>query len=103
MKELQSIIDYGARAVDDPAVDPVFNTDCTGSCAVTECSCVIIGNYWSSTTWAEDEEGTAWRVGFGNGFVGIGVKSSGSYVRAVRDLASSPSGAFIDATTNGLD
>ena len=80
-REMESLVDLGRVA---PAVDPLFNTDCTQGCALPTCSCTQLGYYWSSTTY-QDLPAFAWAV---DGNVGIvnafekGVVKSG--VRAVR-------------------
>jgi hypothetical protein len=67
IKELQSIVDYGTYS---PAISTVFpNTQSN--------------RYWSSTTGALDTS-YAWYVYFDDGSVYSGGKTSGSYVRCVR-------------------
>ncbi len=79
--ELQSIIDYGAY---DPAVGSAFdNVDCVGGCS--SCSCIASNQYWTDDTYV-NSPATAWYVYFVNGNVGQTLKTSGQYVRAVRDL-----------------
>ena len=66
VRELQSIVDYGRSG---PSIEPVFGALST--------------QYWSSTP-IESNPDFAWYVGFFDGFVNSGVKSSGWLVRAVR-------------------
>ncbi|MEB2286091.1 MAG: DUF1566 domain-containing protein, partial [Myxococcales bacterium] len=80
VNELQSLADYQNVA---PAVNPAFNTGCTGGCTVTTCSCTQSYRYWSSTTF-QDSPGYAWFVGFYVGDVYATSKSNNGYVRAVR-------------------
>jgi len=71
VRELQSIVDYGRS---DPAIDPVFNA--TGATV----------NYWSSTS-GTDFSLRGWYVTFSLGEVFPSDKSTGAYVRAVRDAS----------------
>ena len=81
LRELQSIIDYRRY---NPSVDPVFNTNCTGGCTVTTCSCTRASGYWSSTTYADTPD-IAWSVNFTSGFVKYdSFKDFDLRVRAVR-------------------
>jgi len=86
VKELQSIVDYGASF---PAVDPAFNNGPgVGACSVAECSLTESAGYWSSTT-VDGFSGSAWGVQFGFGIANGDVKSNfsfgnGGHVRAVR-------------------
>jgi len=79
VKELQSIIDYGTF----PAVDPVFNNNCTAGCDLAHCSCTASYYYWSSTTPAS-ATGVALFVDFSGGRVDGTGKGSNLLVRAVR-------------------
>jgi len=65
IKELISIVNYGARA---PAVSEAFNIGCTSGCLLTTCSCTPASAgtfYWSSTTYGT--RSWAWRLGIYNG------------------------------------
>jgi len=89
VKELQSIVDYGAY---NPAVDAAFNTNCIAPCTVTTCSCTESNNagptgYWSATTYANQPYGpfNAWVVVFLDGFVSYPTKGGILFfIRAVR-------------------
>jgi Protein of unknown function (DUF1566) len=66
-------------------VDPAFNTDCTGGCMVTSCSCTESSNYQSASTWTDGGVGlVAWGVNFVNGFASDEAKTDAIFVRAVR-------------------
>ena len=78
--ELESLLDLENVG---PAVDPAFNTGCTGGCTVTTCSCTQSDYYWSSTT-SQPSTAYAWFVGFSTGGVSADGKGYGNYVRAVR-------------------
>jgi hypothetical protein len=80
VKELQSIIDYEQV---DPAVDAVFNHDCTPPCDPPVCSCTASSFYWSSTTIAFSPT-NAWSVDFDYGDVSLDGKYIDFLVRAVR-------------------
>jgi hypothetical protein len=75
------MIDYGRY---NPAVDPVFNTNCTPGVDVVQGSCTLANNFWMSTTSAGFPS-LAWLVNFiiGEVFDG-GQKVNGTHVRAVR-------------------
>jgi hypothetical protein len=81
VRELQSMIDYGRY---EPAVDPIFHTNCTPGIDVVHGSCTLANNYWTSTTSANFPS-LAW---FGNFIVGSVLeeqsKVNGMFVRAVR-------------------
>jgi hypothetical protein len=79
ISELATIVDY---TVVNPSVPAAFNSNCTGLCAVTACSCTN-HNYWSSTTLATDAF-TAWYVNFDNGGVTSVGKPLGTWARGVR-------------------
>ena len=72
--ELQSITDFENAF---PALDPVFEPP-------------VGSNYWTSTTYAGDPEGSrnrAWIVSSGSGGISVNVKTSPvDYVRAVRNV-----------------
>lgn len=78
--ELETLLDLGR---DNPAIDPAFDTGCTGSCTVTACSCTQNDDYWSSTTW-QSTATAAWHVDFYLAIVSASSKSGFFYVRAVR-------------------
>ena len=78
--ELQTLIDVKHTA---PAVDPVFNTECTSGCSVTSCSCTAAFAYWSSSTFANGPS-SAWIVAFFNGYENNDEKGLLDHVRAVR-------------------
>jgi hypothetical protein len=80
VNELQSLADYGRL---NPAVDPIFNTNCTAMCKVTKCSCTQAYDYWSATTYA-GHPANAWLVSFGGGDVFSDPKTFLKFVRAVR-------------------
>ncbi len=93
-KEMESIVDAGAY---NPAVDPVFNTNCGVSdpnfgsgnsgnpgCTVITCSCTATQpSYWASTVFAGDSTQT-WAVLFYDGTVSTFSTNTLLYVRAVR-------------------
>ncbi len=79
IKELLSIIDFENY---NPAVDPVFNTNCPGGNTVLTGSCTNPVNHWSSTTSVSQNE--AWMVDFSIGIVNDIGKSWFGIVRAVR-------------------
>jgi hypothetical protein len=87
VNELHSLLDYGRSS---PMVDPLFDTGCVPSCAVTSCSCIDTSGamspavgYWSSTTYTDSTD-SAWNVNFDIGVVGIDAKVDTIHVRAVR-------------------
>jgi hypothetical protein len=82
VRELQSMVDYGQY---NPAVDPVFNTNCTPGVDVVQGSCQLANNGWTSTTSAGFPD-LAWLVNFITGEVydTNGAKVNGTFVRAVR-------------------
>jgi hypothetical protein len=101
-RELQSIVNF---EVWSPSVSPAFNTACVPGCTVAMCSCTASSLYWSSTTNAS-APAYAWFVRFSDGLMhgSNQEKSYEAYVRAVRGgLPSSPSAAFLDATSGVLD
>jgi len=77
---LQTLIDVKHTA---PAVDPVFNTECTSGCSVPSCSCTAAFAYWSSSTFA-NAPSSAWIVAFFNGYENNDDKGLLDHVRAVR-------------------
>jgi hypothetical protein len=67
-----------------PAIAPAFDAECKSLCTVTNCSCTISGDYWTSTTYQETPS-SAWHVDFKTGLVDpAGAKTAYKYVRAVR-------------------
>jgi hypothetical protein len=79
VKELQSIVNYGAV---NPAVSAVFNTGCAAGCTVLTCSCTASSSHWSST--AYEAPSFAWFVVFADGGVLVADKTALFSVRAVR-------------------
>jgi hypothetical protein len=65
------------------AVHPVFDAACAPGCAVTTCACTKGGNYWTSTTVANNPT-RAWTVAFSLGGTVVGLKDQLTFVRAVR-------------------
>ncbi len=89
VKELMMILDYGENG---PNVRAEFDTDCSGSCSVEECSCTEDLLHWSSTTF-EAQVTSAWAVGFRFGDVRGREKRSLRPARAVRgpvDISDTP-------------
>lgn len=84
VKELVSIVDYGRV---NPAVDEAFlNDGCWAGCGdvtSTSCSCTVVGEYWTSTTFS-DFPAHALIVDLGVGFVDDRLKTNRHFVRAVR-------------------
>ena len=80
VRELRSIIDYEAF---NPAVDPVFDNNCSATCTVLTCSCTATPDYWSSSTFARIPT-SAWDVSFTVGASDGEPKSDSRFVRAVR-------------------
>ena len=83
VKELQSIVNYGAET---PSVSAILWTPCFGGfgCTVLTCSCTVSAGYWSSTSLERDPT-DAWYVSFFEGGVIAGDKNDEVYfVRAVR-------------------
>jgi len=78
--ELRDIVDYDRN---DPAIDPVFHSNCEAGCTVTTCSCTLSSNYWSSTNFVSGPN-NAWTVVLGNGSVPFNFKGGNHSVRAVR-------------------
>jgi hypothetical protein len=77
-RELESLIDAGRVA---PAIDPIFEHDCTPGCSVLECSCTASTAYISSTLAPHPSgKGTATTIDFNDGTIGL----QGHRVRAVR-------------------
>lgn len=78
--ELETLVDAGR---DSPAIDPVFNHDCTPGCTVTTCSCTNPAPFFTSTPDSSDPGFLAyWSVDFGDGSV---VSSRDAFhVRGVR-------------------
>jgi hypothetical protein len=86
VKELQSIVNYGARAF-GPTVSPEFDSGedlCAiqGTCTVTECSCTAPSVHWTSTR-GGILGGIPFAVEFNGGQV-ILWSANSAYVRAVR-------------------
>jgi len=79
-RELDSLLDLGQ--VLSPAVNPVFNSNCTTDCSVTQCSCTQPTNYWSSTTY--QDPAFAWCVDYDVGSIDGFEKTLEFPVRAVR-------------------
>lgn len=68
----------------NPAIDPVFHTDCSPGCSVLTCSCTSVTlHYWTSNSnfWNPT---TGWLVYFVDGDVNAFDKSALYHVRAVR-------------------
>ena len=82
-EELRGIVDYADPT--GPVADAVFDTGCTGSCAVTTCSCTAPERHWSSSTTAINAD-RAWFVDFSWGDVQYDSKDTDYAVRAVRTL-----------------
>jgi hypothetical protein len=84
VNELVSVVDYGKRL---PSVSSEFRGDlCASECLdlmQPGCSCTEIGEYWSSTTFA-DFPAHALAVFFGMGLVNDRIKTAPAHVRAVR-------------------
>jgi hypothetical protein len=78
--ELYSLVDLGQT---NPAINPVFDTNCTAGCTVTTCSCTQSTYYWSSTT-SQINPPYAWGVYYYGGTSGYDGKSFNTSVRAVR-------------------
>lgn len=83
LAELQSLVDY--TVVASPAIDPVFDTGCSGSCTVTGCSCTPSGRHWTLSSVASNTQ-RAWFVSFDLGFVDNDAKDASYSGRAVRTL-----------------
>jgi len=79
-KELLSILDLENV---EPAVDPIFNTNCASGCTVTTCSCTSSSWYWASSSYAGYAI-YAWLVYFKDGQVRFLHKGVNDSVRAVR-------------------
>lgn len=79
-RELDSLVDF-ERA--QPAIRPVFHTNCGVGCSVTTCACTIDKDYWSSTT-SKINTNLAWTVDFQRGKGDDKLKSGRHRVRAVR-------------------
>jgi hypothetical protein len=77
VNEMQSILDYSN------IIYPVFDTNCTSGCTITNCSCTRQDGYWSSTT-AASLRSSALQVDFYEGAVWFTSKNGVSPVRAVR-------------------
>jgi hypothetical protein len=67
----------------NPAMDPVFDSNCRPGCVVTQCSCSGFNLYWSATSDARDGS-SAWYVFFDLGEPGLNDKTGSGHVRAVR-------------------
>jgi hypothetical protein len=85
-KELVSILSFEKE---NPAVNPVFDTECVGGCDVSTCSCTAwsvtdpLSYYWSSTT-RPGVRSEAWAVNFAPGDPTRRTKTLLHHVRAVR-------------------
>ncbi len=79
-RELDSLVDSGRVPL---AIDPAFDTSCTGGCDFGTCSCTASAYYWSSTSFSPILN-QAWSVDFGLGNVVSNTKSLNGRVRAVR-------------------
>ncbi len=80
LKELHSIVRYETEA---PSIDPTFHRACVPSCTSPACSCTAPGDYWSATTYPDDESWAGF-VGFYSGNSYAESKSTYKYARAVR-------------------
>ncbi|MEO8601406.1 MAG: DUF1566 domain-containing protein [bacterium] len=78
-RELESLVDAG-RAL--PAIDPIFDNNCTPGCTVLECSCTSDKYYWTSSMYHSSTPG--WYVDFQYGSVQSSPSTSFPRVRAVR-------------------
>lgn len=83
VRELQSLVSYGRGGIGVLVVEPPFDTNCTPTCAVLNCSCTDGYNYWSATTNVANPD-VAWFVSFFTGSVGLDGKGGDDNVRAVR-------------------
>jgi hypothetical protein len=79
VRELASLVNYENF---NPAVSPVFKTNCDWPCTVLTCSCTQNSLYWSSTSVAATT--LAWYVDFAQGVVNTSTTNRDNYVRAVR-------------------
>ena len=81
VKELQSIVDYGAY---QPCVNSAFYTSCIAPCTLPTCSCTNHNEYWTATT-VLDAANIGFFVNFNIGSTGFDNKKNVEYyVRAVR-------------------
>jgi hypothetical protein len=82
-KELESLVNIEKL---DPAVSTEFNIGCAGSgCTVLNCSCTRSSVYWSSSSYVDGPDATAWAVSFYEGDVILFTKATTTtFVRAVR-------------------
>jgi hypothetical protein len=78
--ELQSLVDYATFA---PAIDAIFDTECSAGCTIEMCSCTALDNHWSATSSAESPS-NVWNVDFNSGYVSTFEKTLPFYARAVR-------------------
>lgn len=88
IRELDSLVDYGAGTSDAPQVEPAFNgSDCVSTCTdltSQKCSCTAISQrYWSSTSFGPNPA-LAWDVFFLNAGDEATLKGFFYHVRAVR-------------------
>jgi len=81
LEELRGIADYAALS--SPAVDAVFNTSCTSSCAGITCSCTTASLHWTNDL-VPSISGNAWLVDFSDGSVLNDTRDTTYNVRAVR-------------------
>lgn len=81
--ELQTIVDLDAGN-GNPTVPPEFDDDCRLGCNVQNCSCTRALNYWTATTYAQNNQ-QAYYVLFNDGRSGVALKTLELFARAVRD------------------
>lgn len=83
VEELEGLLLEPDPCGTNPCVDAAFNTNCSGSCSVTACSCTQSYIYWSASTYGPDPYLT-WGVDFIFGQVAPFDKTLSNPVRAVR-------------------
>jgi hypothetical protein len=98
-RELESLVDAGRSS---PAIDPIFNHDCTPGCSEVECSCTSLDEGYASVTISHAPPGQAeyWGVQFGDGTVNV--DSPARHVRAVRG-GYRPFPAYVNQPSTALD